>query len=248
LTLNQVIHIIRTLAVAHKQINHFRLGEILEANVNGEVLYPACFCEILPGFIDRSTHTQRFGFRLNLLDLVKVSEDTEGNEQEALSDMHSVASDMVSMLMNSDYDWDVVQNSTVNPLTEYLDDLTAGCFVEVGIDVPFLADRCQVPQEDVEFEEPFDMPRTRILPYEGTGSEGTTFSPTDLAGKIVIAVYRAGSYKRSITTVPTDSDRIRIVGTDLGDRKGILSTTGAVQLSADSLLSPGEVVDFLIYE
>lgn len=249
LTLNQVIHRIQTLALAHKQINHFRQGEIPEADVNGEITYPACFCELLPGSIDRTAHTQRFGFRLFLVDLVAVSTDTEGNEQEVLSDMHSVAADMVSMLMNTDYDdWDVLETSTTVPLTEQLNDLVAGVQLDINIDVEYLADRCQVPQDEVEFEEDFDMARTRILPYVGTGVEGETFTPDNLAGKTVLAVFRAGSYKRAITTVPTDTDKIKVAGTDLGDRKGILATTGAVTLSSGDFLVSGEVVDFLIYE
>lgn len=249
LTLNQVIHRIRTLALAHKQISHFLQGEPHEFDANGDITYPACFCELLPGFIDRATHTQRFGFRLHLLDLVGVGEEAEGNEQEALSDMHSVAADMVSMLMNTDYDdWEIVEQSITGPVTEQLNDLVAGATVDIGIDVEFMADRCQVPQDEVEFEEDFDMARTRILTYNGTGTEGESFTVTNLAGKTVLAVYRAGSYKRAIITVPTDTDKIKVTGTDLGTRKGILSTTGNVQLSSGDFLVLNEVLDFIIWE
>jgi hypothetical protein len=120
--------------------------------------------------------------------------------------------------------------------------------MEVGVLVDFLADRCQVPADDVEFETDFDMPRTRLLTYEATGSESGNFLVTGLGGKNVIAVYRAGSYKRPIVDTPVITDKIQVVGTDLGNRKGILSTTGFVGLVAGDSLVPGEIVDFLIYE
>jgi len=129
-----------------------------------------------------------------------------------------------------------------------LGDLVAGCYLDIGVNTEYDANRCQVPADDVTFETDFDMARTRLLTYTGTGSEGDGFTVTDLAGKIVLSVFRAGAYKRAITTLPTDSDKMQVVGTDLGSRKGILSTTGAVAMQTGDGLLSGEVLDFLIYE
>jgi hypothetical protein len=92
------------------------------------------------------------------------------------------------------------------------------------------------------------MARTRILTYTGTGGEGDTFTVTNLAGKVVLAVYRAGFYKRAIVDIPTDSDKIQVTGTDLGSSKGILSTTGGIKLQTGDALVPGEILDFIIWE
>jgi len=129
----------------------------------------------------------------------------------------------------------------------------AGSVREVGVSVEFLADRCQVPADTVT-ENDIDMAQTRLFKYTGTGSEGDSFTPADddtavtLANKLVLAVYRAGDYKRAITTAPADSDHIQVVGTVTDGRKGILSTTGVVNLQTGDLLNNGEVLDFLIRE
>lgn len=250
MTYNQVISRIRTLALSHNQINDFYFGDVPEFLANGDIDYPACFLEALPGGIDRVEKLQTFNFRVYLVDRVLVSEDTEGNEQEVLSDRSSVAADLMAMLMYFDYedDWMVEDIAPVTPITESLDDMVAGVYMDIGIKVEFIADRCQVPADDVIFEEDFDMARTRILTYTSDGSEDATFTVTNLSGKVVLAAYRAGDYKRVITTVPTDTDKIKVTGTDLGDRKGILSSDGTVALSAGDALVNGEVLDFIIWE
>lgn len=250
MTLNSVIDRVRTLALSHKQINSFYFGDVPEFDANGEVNYPACFLEITPGRVDRVEKMQAFNFRLYLVDLVPESTESEENETDVLSDMHSVCADLLSMLMYSEYedDWRIAETSAVTPVTESLNDLVAGVYADIEIGVDFLADRCQVPADDVTFENDFDMARTRILTYTGTGSEGSSFTVTDLAGKIVLAAYRAGNYKRVIVTTPTDTDKIKVTGTDLGNRKGILSSDGTVALQTGDALMSGEVLDFILWE
>jgi len=250
LTLNQILDRLRTLSLSHQQINSFYFGSAPEFDANGDINYPACFIEQLTGSIDRSQHLQTYGFRIYMLDRVLVAEDTEGNEQEVLSDRHSVASDFMAMLTYYDDmgDWQVGTLAGATPVTEQLNDMVAGVYLDVTISVDYIADRCQVPAEDVTFEDDFDMARTRLLQYTGTGSEGSSFTVTNLSGKIVVAAFRGTTYKRPITTTPTDSDKIKITGTDLGDRKGILSTDGTVALQSGDALVNGETLDFLIWE
>lgn len=250
LTLNQIKARLETLALSHRQLNSFYFGSPEEFDANGEIVYAACFATLLPGSIDRTEHAQRFTFRVYFVDLVPEATKTETNETEALSDMYSVAADFMAMLNYTEYqdDWWVEPVTPQTPIEEGMSDMVAGCFIDVQINTEYLADRCQVPADDVTFENAFDMARTRLLTYTGTGAEGSSFSPAGLAGKIVLAVYRAGAYKRVITTAPTDSDKIQVVGTDLGDRKGIQSTTGVVALQTDDALVSGEILDFLIWE
>lgn len=192
-SLNQIVDRLRVLSLSHKQLNSFYFGDPHEFTFNGEIEYGACFLELLPGSTSRSTKFKNFSFRAYFLDRVGVSEDTEENETEVLSD------------------------------------------------------RCQVHADDVTFETDFDMARTKIIPYTGGGSETSTITVSGLAGKIVLAVYRAGDYKRIITTVPTDSDKVKVTGTDLGSYKGILSTDGTIVLQAGDALVSGEVLDVLVW-
>lgn len=250
LTLNQIKARLEALALSHLQINSFYFGDIPEFDANGEVVYAACFATLQSGSIDRNEHAQRFTFRIFFVDLVPESTESETNETEVLSDMHAVAADFMAMLNYTEYqdDWWIDPVIPSTPIEEGMNDLVAGCYIDVVINTEYAADRCQVPATDVTFETDFDMARTRLLTYTGGDSLDSSFTVTGLAGKIVLGVYRAGQYKRAITTVPTDSDKIQVVGTDLGDRKGINSTTGVVSLSSGDALMNGEILDFLIWE
>lgn len=221
-------------------------GDPWEFDTNANIVYAGCFIEQIPGSLNSDDHLQKFSFRIYFLDRVGVSEDTEGNETEVLSDMSQVAADFYSMLKYYEDDWDVESLSQVESVTEALGDMVAGVKMEVSLGVPFLVDRCQVPADDVEFETDFDMARTRLLTYTATEGDNS-FTVPDLANKIVMAAYRAGSYKRIITTVPTDTDNIKVSGTDLGSRKGI-NATGTVTLAVGDFLVEGEILDFLIIE
>jgi len=246
-SLNQIVDRLRSLSLSHKQINSFYFGDPHEFTFNGEIEYGACFLELLPGSNSRATKFKTFSLRAYFLDRVGVSEDTEGNETEVLSDMSSVADDFLAMLRYYEDDWEVNDDSTFTPHTEFLEDMVAGVSIEVRINVEFLSDRCQVPATDVTFETDFDMARTKILTYTASGSEGDSFTVTGLAGKTVLAVYRGGFYKRAKTTVPTDYDSIQVVGTDLGSNKGISSTTGVVGLVTGDSPVANEIIDFLIW-
>jgi hypothetical protein len=245
LSLNQVAARIRSLALSHKQLNSFYLGDPHEFTFNGEVDYAGCFVSLDGGSDSRVTKLKTFNLTAYFLDRVHVSEETETNETEVLSDMSSVADDFLAMLRYYQ-DWEIGDVSAFTMRTEFLEDMVAGVSLEVSIAVEFLSDRCQVPADDVTFEDPFDMARTKIISYTGTGAEGSSFSVTGLSGTSVLAAYRAGDYKRCITSVPTDSDKIKVTGTDLGT-KGILSTDGTVALQVGDALVSGEVLDFIIW-
>lgn len=248
LSLNQVVDRIRTLAISHNQINSFYFGDVPEFDANGEIIYPACFLEIQPGRIDRTEHLQFFNFRLYIVDLVPEVTETEANETDVLSDSHSVLADFMAMLMYSGYqdDWMIGPSAIVTPVTESLNDLVAGVYADIEIGVDFLADRCQVPADDITFETDFDMARTKIISYTATGSEGNSWTVATIAGKVVIAAYRAGFYKRIKITVP-DTEEIQLQGTVLDNNRGI-ATTGLVTLSAGDAPVMDEKIDFLIWD
>lgn len=249
MTLNQIVDRIRQLALSHRQINSFYFGRLTDFDAE-EIVYPAAFLEQQPGSIDRTERQQRFNFRLYLLDLVPESNHSEENETEVLSDTSSIAADMLALMMKPVYqfDWEISNQTNVTPVTQFLNDLDAGVYIDIEVSVDFISDACQVPATDIDPNNDFDMARTRILTYTGTGGEGVSFTVTDLSGKIVLAAYRAGIYKRVINSVPTDTEKLGVIGTDIGSRKGILSTTGVVSLKLLDGLVEGEMLDFIIWE
>lgn len=247
LTLNNVITRLRTLALSHDQINHFYFGDPHEFDVS-DVSYPACFLEMGTGVVDRATHQTTFNFRVYFLDLVKVSTDTEGNETEVLSDMASVMQDFLAMAMFHDYEdtWEIGDTSNFVAMTEALNDMDAGVVVDMAVKIDFLADRCQVPADDITFETGFDMSRTKIVTYDATGSEGNSWSVPVIAGKIVLAAYRSSAYRR-VTTTTADAEEIQLAGTSLDNNRGI-AATGVVTLQAGDQPILDEKFDFLLWD
>lgn len=248
LTLNQVLSRLRSLALSHKQINHFYFGDVPEFDAQEDIVYPGCFCEQQPGQIDTVQRLQRFNFRIFLVDLVGVSERTEQNETEVLSDMTQVAGDLIALLKNPIYqdDWIITDTSAINPVTESLGDMVAGVFMDIGISVDYLADSCQVPADDVEFDQTFDMPRTKIYTYNGTGSEGNVIPIPEMSGKQILAVWRADSYKRAVSVAPTDAGKIQ-VGTIQSDNGNGIIGNGSAVLQIDDGLMLNEKLDILYY-
>jgi hypothetical protein len=247
LTLNQIIARIRTLSLSHDQVNSFYFGDVHEFLANGDITYPAVFLESFPGVIDRANKIQRYTFRLYVYDLVHVATDTEENETEVLSDMSSVADDILSMLFNPVYQdhWIIGETALKGFGTEKLDDMVAGAEVEFTVGVEYLADSCMVPGEDIEFPQTIDMPRTKILTFTAAGGENT-FAVATLANKHVLAAWRALAYKRVITTVPDDDEKIQVGTVDMGSGQGILGDGTATLKVGDTLLA-NEKVDFLYY-
>lgn len=247
MTLNQILQRLRSLALSHKQINDFYFGDPHEFTANGDITYPCVFVEQIPGLIDRILKEQRFSFRIYFLDLVHVAERTEENETEVLSDMSSVAGDFLSILLSPTYqdDWIIGETAPIAPVTESLEDMAAGVFMEVSISVDFTADSCVLPTDDVELPTELDMPRTKIITYTATGDENSFSLPT-LSGKHILAAWRAGMYKRVINTLPDETEKIQVGVTDLGSGQGILGT-GTITLMTGDILITGEKVDILYY-
>ena len=248
LTLNQVLSRFRSLALSHRQINHFRFGDKWEFDANEEITYAGCFVESQPGSYDRLNKKQRYNFRVFFYDRVGVSEDTEGNETEVLSDMRSIALDFISLLLNPvyQYDWTIIDTGSIIEETEQLGDMVAGVVIDLGIEVDFLADSCQVPADDTEFEQTFDMPRTKIYTYTADGTEVDSFAVSFLSGKPILAIWRSGYYKRAVSVTPTDAEKIQVGTTDLGNGLGIVGNGTVILESGDGLIT-NEKVDFLYY-
>lgn len=218
MTLNQVLSRIRTISLAHKQVNRFYFGKEWELLNDKKSEYACVLCEDQGGSIDRTTKQRVLNFRLYFLDLVNVSEDTEGNEQEVLSDMLSVAEDIIALLNNHDYDdWMIQENSPLQFITEVFDDMNAGVYIDVAISVDYLTDRCQVPADNITIETDSNDMRT----YEAfkTGVTGTTVNlnsfvdypgnTVDITAKKLLFVTREGMPFKVITSGTPASDEVK---------------------------------------
>lgn len=248
LSLNQIVARLRTLSLSHRQVNSFYYGDPHEYTANGDITYPAIFVESQPGTIDRINKIQRYAFRIYCFDLVHVSQDTEENETEVLSDTSQIIDDLIAMVANPVYQYDWIIGDTAGKIlgTEQLDDMLAGVVADIEIGVEYLTDSCVVPADDVEFEQTFNMARTKIYNYTATGSEGNSFAIAAMSDKHILALWRAGSYKRAVAVAPTDAEKIQVGTTDLGSGKGILGN-GTITLESGDALIPNEKLDILYY-
>lgn len=146
MTLNQVITRIKTLALEHKQLRNFYRGDVTDFLTDKTTRYASCFLQDGTGSIDPSGKATGLNFRLFLLDLVNVSENAKDNELEVMSDMLSIAEDLIAEMDHSDfYDWKLGQ-CPIAFVKEQLDDMVAGVVVDLSITKMFIKDVCAIPK------------------------------------------------------------------------------------------------------
>jgi hypothetical protein len=147
LTLNQVISQITTLAAAHSQIAASGVGDFAEWQAE-ERNYP-----LLWVFHETTNVGNReliYSIRLICADRVitgEEGEDTDGMEQEVLSDTLLILLDFLAYFQQQhSQTYTVVPSATIDPFTERFNDRVAGNSMVIQIRQPFTWDACQIPQ------------------------------------------------------------------------------------------------------
>jgi hypothetical protein len=140
-TLNQVINQLEIIQQSHAQLNGFGFGEVFELSTQQEN-YPLLWANVLTSNISEKTLTLNFG--IMILDIVS---DDNRNEKDILSDTLSISQDVIAMLENPTYDDNflVGDSVTLEPLFEAFPDKVNGWLMTVAFELPFEANRCQVP-------------------------------------------------------------------------------------------------------
>jgi len=141
LTLNQIVATINNLANAHKQIKSVYFGDLADYLSRGtENVYPSLFYDLTGGSVQERGVT--LNFSLYFFDRM-LPEDT--NETEVLSDMLEVCQDIIAQLRYNNWEFDEGLNATLTFFTEDTPELLAGVRADISIELPFIADRCQIP-------------------------------------------------------------------------------------------------------
>lgn len=150
MTHNQIIKRIREICLAHLQVKNFYYGLPTDFLTNKETEFESVFLQDLAGTLDLSTKTDTTSFKIYFLDLVNVSEDSKTNEVDVMSDMKSIAKDILAEMNSSSYtDWKVSTSNVLTFLREKFDDLVAGVVVDVSILQPWNQDTCVVPTNEL---------------------------------------------------------------------------------------------------
>lgn len=147
MTFNQVVLRIKTLALAHAQLRNFYYGNVSDFLTDRTTQYASCFLQDTPGSISPGSKVTTLNFKIFLLDLVNVSEDSKANELDVQSDMLSVAEDLLSQFDDSVYtDWRIGSSSPIVFVRDEQPDVTAGVVVDITIDKLFVKDTCAIPE------------------------------------------------------------------------------------------------------
>lgn len=205
MTLNQIINRVRTLALAHKQIRRFTLSLETDFFTDHTAKYPACCLQYITGNISISAAATSITFRLYLLDLVHVSQDTKENQDDVLSDTLSIVTDLVASINNSNYsDWRVSTDNQLTPLIEYDNDLPAGWHIDFTISTKFTQDLCAIPTDDIPITPTdTDMKLVYDVKYIADGTEGLVLTPPpEVHGKKILLITRESSPIYRVSSAP----------------------------------------------
>lgn len=215
MTLNEVLARIETISNAHRQINRFYYGSAVDFLVNIKDNYPAFLIEDTGGSMSISSKKTSITFKMFFVDLVNVSDDAKSNEVEVLSDMMSIAQDVLALLDDPRYDdWDISPNVTMEFHTEEFDDMVAGVSIDVTIEVDYLVDRCQAPTTGIIINPDKSMKIVYNYQYAADGSEGNILSFPLLANKYIILVVREYDVMNKAVSSPSATEYVYSVNGD----------------------------------
>lgn len=141
LTLNQVVAQIKAIAEAHEQINTVYYGDFDEfLGENADNVYPAMYFDSTNASL--STRTLTLNFSLYFFDRMLPEKI---NETEAVSDMLSVAQDIIAQMLFQEFEFEMNESVQLTFITEDTPDNLVAVKADISMDLPFTADRCQVP-------------------------------------------------------------------------------------------------------
>lgn len=152
MTLNQVIKRIESLSLGHKQVRTFKKGLVSDFLADKTTKYPAVFLQDFGGTISLTGHATTLNYKLFIIDLVHVSEDTKDNEQDVHSDMVSVAMDLLAQMNNSLYDdWRISPDNNLQLVVETDGDMYAGVVIDFSVRIMYEQNICVIPTDISEY-------------------------------------------------------------------------------------------------
>lgn len=141
MTLNQIVKTITDLGNAHQQIESVYFGDLADYLSRGtDNVYPSLYFDLIGGSVQERSVV--LNFSLYFFDRM-LHEET--NETEVLSDMLQVCQDIIAQLRYNYFEFDEGMSATLTFFTEDTPDLLAGVRADISLDIPYIANRCEVP-------------------------------------------------------------------------------------------------------
>lgn len=208
MTLNQVLNRVKQISLGHKQVRSFNKGLVTDFFADKTTKYPAVCLQDLGGSISLTGHATTINYKLFISDLVHVSQDTKTNEDDVLSDMVSIAMDLLAQFNNGNYDdWKISLDNSLNFFVENENDMHAGCVIDLSVRFMYQQNICQIPTDITEYTPTdIDMKYVYDIKYVATGAEGTTLSIPEIVGKKVLFATRESSPIYKVSSGPVASE------------------------------------------
>jgi hypothetical protein len=208
MTLNQIRRRIKSIVLAHKQVRTFGIGPVSDIQAKKDVKYPLVSLRDLGGNISIVGKVTTVNYKMFFLDLINVSEDTRENEQDILSDMISVATDIVAQINNPNFsDWRISTDNSLQLVIDEESDYCGGCAIDFSISFMFTQNRCQIPTDFFDETTTYDL--MYDVKYTATGDEGNTIPSSlipEIAGKKILMITREFAPLYKVSNNPTASE------------------------------------------
>lgn len=223
MTINHIIKRIQTITLAHRQVRTFATRSTANADSDHTTRYPVANLFDNAGAVNISGNSLELTYKLQLLDLVHVSQGTKNNEQDVISDMVSVALDIIAELKNPNYsDWRIDAAGAINFVVDTNGDMAAGCEVDFTVSTMYMQNRCQVPTDTIDFETTDNVEKMVYdKTYIATGNEGSTITLPELLGKKILFITREFGPIYKVSNDPDSSqytwdDTDIVTGSEIG--------------------------------
>jgi len=146
LTFNQILQRIRQVTLSHNQVRNYYYGKPTDFLTDKTTQYVSVFLQDDGGSLNISSKIRTNKFKLFVLDLVNVSDDTLLNSQDVQSDCLAIAEDLIALLDDDAFsDWALLSDNNFEFLFEEFADMVGGVVVDITIRTPYTKDRCSVP-------------------------------------------------------------------------------------------------------
>lgn len=145
-TLNQINKAFSDIAIAHKQINTYGMGDIWEVESSGTIRYPLMWAQPATSRFEKNTYISVWD-----IFVMDILHKDESNETDALSDLELIALDIIALLKDNDYTFNLNTDSiTLDKATEQLTNYVAYVKFTIELQIPAPNDRCAVPSTTID--------------------------------------------------------------------------------------------------
>jgi hypothetical protein len=211
MTYNQVRNRVRKICEGHRQVRTVRFGKVGDLE-DSDARYAAVVVQDTAGAISPSSNQSSYGFRMFFLDQTHLSEETDLNEQDVLSDCFSIAMDIIAQMAYPGFtDWKVSGVNTAQPVVNYGSDFTGGCYVDLSIATMYTRNVCAVPSDyAIDTTTTLDMDRRAYdAVYTATGDEGKSFTvPIEVKGKKILFLTRESNVMFKTAANPDSTEYV----------------------------------------